>query len=93
MPSPFRRSRVQNVVDPPPAINPISGKPWDAVPVDPVDQERNDEQFAAGQQALASAYAPGEHLRELLKEEGYDGEGAQARSGYDPRRSSWAGIT
>ena len=87
MPSPFRRSRIQNVVDPPPAIDPISGRPF-GVPAPP-DQERDDERFAQGQLALAGAYAPGEHLRELLKEEGYDGEGAQASTGYDPRRSAW----
>lgn len=91
MPSPFRRSRVQNVVDPPTAIDPISGRPF-GVPAPP-DSERDDEQLAFGQLALAGAYGPGERLREILKEEGFDGEGAQSRAGYDPRRSAWAGIS
>jgi len=88
---PFRRSaqRVQKV-DLPPAIDPITGRPFGAPA--PPDRERDDEEFAAGQLALTTMKAPGERLRELLKEEGWDGEGAQARGGYDPRRSAWAGT-
>ena len=90
MPS-FRRSaqRVQQIPEPAP-VDPISGRPY-GTPA-PADTERDDAEFAAGQLALAGAYGPGEHLRELLKAEGWDGEGAQARVGYDPRRSAWAGT-
>ncbi len=91
MPHPFRRSarRVEHIPAPAP-VDPISGRPY-GTPA-PADTERDDAEFAAGQLALATAYGPGEYLAELLKAEGYDGEGAQSRAGYDPRRSAWAGI-
>jgi len=84
----FRRSRIQKVPAPP-LIDPISGRVYGAPP----DRELDNEALAAGQAALSTMKAPGQHLRELKEEEeGWDGEGAQAAQGYDPRRSAWAGT-
>ena len=85
-----RRSSRVRVVEPPTPVNPITNRPYGEKV--PERDEATEAAIAEGQRALATAYGPGEHLRELLAADGYKVDDAQPRAGYDPRRSAWAGA-